>query len=114
MDHQDWNQVLLKRTLTDKEQKAKFGSETKAKRVDTSGVAKQKLDGETETFHHNKVPNEKRMEIFRLRSEKKLTQKQLAQKCNMPISDISSIESGHAIYDHNKVQKILRVLRPKR
>ena len=112
MDHQDWNQVVLKRTLTEKEQKAKYGSESVANpRANGTVTTIKKLDEQGETFQHKKVPNEKRLEIVKLRSEKKLTQKQLAQKCNMQPSDIQSIESGRAIYDATKIQKILGVLR---
>tara|TARA_X000000950_G_C13765628_1_gene598735 strand:- start:526 stop:879 length:354 start_codon:yes stop_codon:yes gene_type:complete len=113
MDHQDWNPVVLKRTLNEKEKKAKHGTETVNKKSASSdnGLNKKKLDDETETFHHKQTPKDKIKEITKLRNKKKWTQKILAQHCNYPQTIIAGIESGQAIYDHVKVEKILRVLR---
>ena len=112
MEHQDWNTVVLKRNLTENEQKAKYGSESKARAGHSGeGAAKRKIDQETETFHHNKIPKDKRLEIIKLRTEKKLTQKQLAQKVNLPFTEINAMESGQALYDAKKVQTVLVSLR---
>ena len=50
------------------------------------------------------------------RCEKKLTQKELAQKCNMDVSIISEIERGGCVYNPthvNKIQSILGVKLPR-
>ena len=50
------------------------------------------------------------------RCEKKLTQKELAQKCNMDVSIISEIERGTCVYNAahvNKIQSILGVKIPR-
>jgi len=50
------------------------------------------------------------------RCEKKLTQKELAQKCNMDVSIISDIERGGCVYNPthvNKIQSILGVKIPR-
>ena len=50
------------------------------------------------------------------RCEKKLTQKELAQKCNMDVSIISEIERGGCVYNPthvNKIQSILGVKIPR-
>lgn len=44
------------------------------------------------------------------RCEKKLTQKELAQKCNMDVSIISEIERGGCVYNPTHVNKIQSVL----
>jgi ribosome-binding protein aMBF1 (putative translation factor) len=44
------------------------------------------------------------------RCEKKLTQKELAQKCNMDVSIISEIERGGCVYNSNHVNKIQSIL----
>jgi ribosome-binding protein aMBF1 (putative translation factor) len=44
------------------------------------------------------------------RSEKKLTQKELAQKCNMDLSIIAEIERGGCVYNAGHVNKIQSVL----
>jgi ribosome-binding protein aMBF1 (putative translation factor) len=50
------------------------------------------------------------------RCEKKLTQKELAQKCNMDASIISEIERGGCVYNPahvNKIQSVLGVKLPR-
>jgi ribosome-binding protein aMBF1 (putative translation factor) len=44
------------------------------------------------------------------RSEKKMTQKELAQKCNMDASIINAIERGTCVYNATHVNKIQSVL----
>ena len=44
------------------------------------------------------------------RCEKKLTQKELAQKCNMDVSIIAEIERGACVYNATHVNKIQSVL----
>jgi ribosome-binding protein aMBF1 (putative translation factor) len=50
------------------------------------------------------------------RCEKKLTQKELAQKCNMDVSIIAEIERGTCVYQAahvNKIQSVLGVKIPR-
>ena len=50
------------------------------------------------------------------RCEKKLTQKELAQKCNMDVSIIAEIERGGCVYNAahvNKLQSVLGVKIPR-
>lgn len=49
-------------------------------------------------------------EIAQARLNKNLTQKQLAQKLNLPASLIQQIENGSAVYDGNIYGKIKSVL----
>lgn len=44
------------------------------------------------------------------RCEKKLTQKELAQKCNMDVSIVSEIERGGGVYQPTHVNKLQSVL----
>jgi ribosome-binding protein aMBF1 (putative translation factor) len=44
------------------------------------------------------------------RSEKNMTQKELAQKCNMDVSIINEIERGVCVYNATHVNKIQSVL----
>lgn len=44
------------------------------------------------------------------RCEKKLTQKELAQKCNMDVSIVADIERGGCVYNAGHVNKIQSVL----
>jgi ribosome-binding protein aMBF1 (putative translation factor) len=50
------------------------------------------------------------------RCEKKLTQKELAQKCNMDVAIISEVERGGGVYNAvhiNKIQSVLGVKIPR-
>jgi ribosome-binding protein aMBF1 (putative translation factor) len=44
------------------------------------------------------------------RCDKKLTQKELAQKCNMDVSIVAEIERGGCVYNAGHVNKIQTVL----
>lgn len=48
--------------------------------------------------------------VRQLRCEKKLTQKELAQKCNMDVSIVAEIERGGCVYNAGHVNKIQTVL----
>lgn len=106
MEHQDWNQVVLSKP---EELRKKTKIIEEKKKVVNNGN-NRKLDEETETFHHKLTPKDKIKQIVKLRSEKGLNQVQLAQKCNLPPKDIKDIESNNAIYNAQKVEKILRIL----
>jgi len=48
--------------------------------------------------------------VRQARCEKKLTQKELAQKCNMDVSIVAEIERGGCVYNAGHVNKIQTVL----
>ena len=49
-------------------------------------------------------------EIQKLRNEKKLTQKELATKLAMHMSDLQHIESGKAIFNNGLYKRIINIL----
>lgn len=69
-----------------------------------------KLDRETEELHHEKVSLDVGRLIQQGRTEKKLTQKDLATKINEKPQVIMDYESGRAIPNNQILGKIERVL----
>ncbi|KAJ0463640.1 putative transcription factor Lambda-DB family [Helianthus annuus] len=63
----------------------------------TTSLNTRKLDEETENLTHEKVPTELKKAIIQGRTEKKLTQAQLAQHINEKPQIIQEYESGKAI-----------------
>ena len=73
------------------------------------GSAK-KLENEEETFKHEKVSLIMGKKIAQIRNEKKLTQKEFAQKLCLPLKIVQDYESSKAIPNHviiNKMEKVL-------
>lgn len=60
---------------------------------------------------HDAITPELRTNIQKGRSSKNLTQKQLANMCNLPVSVINEIESGKAKYNPVQINKIKRILK---
>ncbi|GKC16348.1 multiprotein-bridging factor 1a, partial [Tanacetum coccineum] len=67
----------------------------------------RKLDDETENLTHEKVPSELKRAIMQGRTDKKLTQAQLAQMIN---EIIQVYESGKAIPNQQIITKLERAL----
>jgi len=76
----------------------------------TTGISAAKLDNETEDFKHVKVSSELKQQIIKARTDKKLTQAQLAQQINEKPQTIQEYESGKAIPNPQILSKMSRVL----
>jgi|TARA_B110000208_G_C11795290_1_gene439303 ribosome-binding protein aMBF1 (putative translation factor) len=104
LDHQDWKKIILKKTKPKNKEQA-----TITKVLDPNIKLEKKI--EVGTMEHTKITIELRTKIQQGRSSKNLTQKQLANAVNLPVSVISEIESGRAIYNHVHINKIKRFLK---
>ena len=107
LQHQDWTTV----TLNSKKTKA-----TKAPTAPKLSQAQQRDNkllkkAENDELKHDKVPQGLRTKIIQKRASLKWKQKDLAQKCNFPVTVINEIESGKAIYNPQHIHKIKRVLK---
>jgi len=69
-----------------------------------------KLDNETEDFHLDRVPSSLRTQITRARSDKRMTQAQLAQAINEKVFVVQDYENGKAIPNPAVLAKMSRVL----
>ena len=108
LDHQDWKQVTLKSKQSinqEKKQSTKKISQAQQKDI------KLHKQVEEDNLKHKKITPELRTKIIQARASNKWKQKDLAQKCNLPISVINDIESGKAIYNPQHINKIKRVLK---
>jgi len=107
VDHQDWKPVIVKT------QKKNEGAKTSTRKVSESQqrdkkILKQDAEGD---LKHRKVSPELRKQLQQARSSVGLTQKQLSQRVNLPVSVINDIETGKAIYNHQQINKIKRFLK---
>ena len=108
LDHKDWKQVTLKSKqsrINEKNKSTKKISQEKQKDI------KLHKQVEEDNLKHTKITQELRTKIIQARASQKWKQKDLAQKCNLPISVINEIESGKAIYNPQHINKIKKVLK---
>ena len=106
LDHQDWTPVVVKKKNT------KNSTNTQKK----TNPQNQKIKNiekrvEEDDLKHKKITPELKQKIIQGRCSQKLTQKELAQKCNFPLQVINEIETGKAIYNHQQINKIKRILK---
>jgi ribosome-binding protein aMBF1 (putative translation factor) len=110
-DCQDWTQVVL-----NKRPNTANASTNKPVATTTSSLANvgvYKADDMKKTKYVSKTTSDT---IKVSRCEKKLTQKELAQKCNMDVAIISEVERGGGVYNAahiNKIQSVLGVKIPR-
>ncbi|KAM0062511.1 putative transcription factor Lambda-DB family [Helianthus debilis subsp. tardiflorus] len=126
---QDWEPVVIRKkaptAAARKDEKAvnaarRAGAEIETVRKAAAGSNKaassstslntRKLDEETENLTHEKVPTELKKAIIQGRTEKKLTQAQLAQLINEKPQIIQEYESGKAIPNQQIITKLERAL----
>lgn len=105
MKHQDWEPVILNKKREKKEKTKKVLSQSQQR--DNKLLKKAEKD----ELKHDKVPQDLRTKIIQTRASLKWKQKDLAQKCNFPVTVINEIESGKAIYNPQHINKIKRVLK---
>ena len=108
MDHQDWNEVVIrgKRTREQNLRDGNYIAETK-RRVDNHT---QKLDQESENFKHQKVSHNLSQAIQQARVNKGWTRKEFAQHLNVTVGVVAEYETGKAIPNNLMLQKMSRVL----
>ena len=103
LDHQDWSTIIINK-------KEKTNNIPK---VSHEKQKQNKIEKKIEEcdLKHKKIDNDLRVKIIQTRNSKGLNQKQLANKVNFPVSVISDIESGKAIYNDKQINKIKRFLK---
>ena len=112
MEHQQWETQFV--YLKDKSRAINLSNNNSIiNKSSNKPVSKEKkLDKQIEEgkLKHTVISNELKISIQKARSTKNLTQKQLANLCNLPVSVINDIETGKAKYNHVQINKIKRVL----
>ena len=106
LDHQDWSTIIINK-------KNKDTNKEKSTRISDEAQKQNKIEKKVEEgdLKHKKIDNDLRVKIIQIRNSKGLNQKQLANKVNFPVSVISDIESGKAIYNDKQINKIKRFLK---
>jgi putative transcription factor len=109
-DCQDWTTVTLSKSKTQPvTQKSTTGSTSSVNSASAVVAATTAGGGDDmkKTKYIAKVTSDA---VRTARCEKKLTQKELAQKCNMDVSIVAEIERGGCVYNATHVNKIQTVL----
>ena len=107
--HQDWEPVVF-----NKKSAAKTGPATTPTVSTTSsslasvGIYAAASDDDVKKTKY--ISKNTSLAVSAARCEKKMTQKELAQKCNFEVSIVSEIERGTCVYNATHVNKIQSVL----
>lgn len=110
MEHQDWNPTILRKNNTQFKKKGTSVLKTSGRKNAQRGQhANSKMD-DNEYCPEKKVSHELKMQIQKARTGKKLTQKQLANQCNLTIKTIQDYENGKALPNPQILNKLNRVL----
>ena len=105
MSHQDWTPISIGNPAKKQVQK-----KIVEKKGDTSVQDNlRKLDNDTENFSLSKIPTLLSKEITTARVSKKLTQKDISVKLNLPNVVYTDIENGKAIYNSQTKQNIVKI-----
>ena len=104
MEHQDWNTVYVTPKKTNQESGGKNKQYVKSK--------EQKMnDAEEEgKLTHKKMDLEFGKTLQKYRLSQNMTQKDIAQKLNIPVKDINEIESGKMKHNGQLMGKIKRLI----
>ena len=109
MDHQDWSTVTLNNPNV---AKSKTKTNIIKKKTDREKAAKLKaLDNEKENFKLPKIDKKISKQIREARCHLKMSQKELANKLNLPVKTIVDYENGKAIPDNRLLNKIKNTLK---
>ena len=106
LDHQDWSTITVNNKPKPNNNKVSTRISNEAQKLNK--IEKKVDEGD---LKHKKIDNDLRVKIIQSRNSKGLNQKQLANKVNFPVSVISDIESGKAIYNDKQINKIKRFLK---
>ena len=74
------------------------------------GISRLEKKLEDGTIQLNQISHELKLQIQQARLDKKLTQKEFAQKCNLPLQTIQAYERGEGMLKGNHLVIIRKVL----
>lgn len=105
--HQDWEPVVFNKKPAAAAAKSLNVPATTSSLASVGIYAAASDDDVKKTKYVSKNTS---LAISLARREKKMTQKELAQKCNFEVSIISDVERGTCVYNATHVNKIQSVL----
>lgn len=106
MEHQNWDTVYLKANKFIKEQKKQENKKPTNETFSKENKINKKI--ENGEMKHDKMDVSFGKNLQKLRLSKNLTQKDLANKLNIPVKTINDIESGKAKHNGQLMNKINR------
>ena len=104
MDHQDWNTIIVKSKKNNNNQEGKTKQYVKSKEQKMSEAE------EEGKLTHKKMDSDFGKSLQKYRLSQGLTQKDIAQKLNIPAKDINEIESGKMKHNGQLMGKIKRLM----
>jgi ribosome-binding protein aMBF1 (putative translation factor) len=104
MEHQDWNTVYVT-------PKKNQGTGDKKKQYVKSKEQKMNDAEEEGKLTHKKMDIEFGKTLQKYRLSQNMTQKDIAQKLNIPVKDINEIESGKMKHNGQLMGKIKRLMK---
>ena len=110
MSHQDWTPVVFNKKADNNKKGCEKEKPTTTSSSSLSNVGVYKAASDDDVKKTKYVLKTTSQAIMSARAEKKMTQKELAQKCNMDVSIINEIERGTCVYNATHVNKIQSVL----
>jgi len=108
LEHQNWTPQIVRK----KKDNIDGGSKKKISQAQQRDNKLMKK-ADNDDLKHDKITLELRVKIQQGRASQKWTQKDLANRCNLPVTVINEIESGKAIYNPQQINKIKRILKIK-
>jgi len=114
MEHQDWTPVYIRANKyldTKKKGEKTEGEQTEGDKINHFSK-ENKIDKKIEEgkLKHDKTPAEFGKLVQARRLSQNMTQKDLAQRLNLPVKTINEIECGKAKHNPQVVSKIKRIL----
>jgi len=107
MEHQDWDAFIM----NNKSSKSKSKDEPRAKEYVKSKEQEFEEKEAEGILSHKKMDVSFGKIVQKYRLSKGLTQKDFANKLNVPIKDINEIESGRAKHNGQLMSKIKRTMK---
>lgn len=112
--HQDWEPVVFNKKPAAKTAPATTPKTSSSSSLASVGIYAAASDDDLKKTKY--VSKNTSLAVSAARCEKKMTQKELAKKCNFDVSIVSEIERGTCVYNPthvNKIQSILGVKIPR-
>tara|TARA_Y100001970_G_C14043988_1_gene755323 strand:+ start:527 stop:877 length:351 start_codon:yes stop_codon:yes gene_type:complete len=109
LEHQDWDTIYVRanKELNKNVQQDNLKNKELQKFSKINKIEKKIESG---NLKHDMIPSEFGKIVQKKRLEKNMTQKDLAQKINIPVKIINEIECGKAKHNPQVVSKIKRIL----
>jgi len=112
--HQDWEPIVFNKKSSEKTASATTPKTSSSSSLASVGIYAAASDDDVKKTKY--VSKNTSLAVSAARCEKKMTQKELAKKCNFDVSVVSEIERGTCVYNPihvNKIQSILGVKIPR-